>query len=229
MTLFGQRASRGMATMALIGGFVCSVSIAWGVAAPESANAQGATYNNANDTLSCSWTSGRATYSPGLSNTNILQGTVAVSGKLAGCNDAALPKVKITGLVTGTLSAGNWAMVLTAGGCEGWFGGPLTITWHSGPIAGYPGGLALTSSTFVPNGVAVAVVPGGGHNSFPHLEFGNYQCTPGPSVTGAFTGGNSGATSTANLPVSQSVHWISAHLDLASLTLNIGAGNLTLS
>lgn len=182
------------------------------------------TVDASNSTITCnSLNKASIKLKPALVNGGALPTTVSIKGSLAGCTTNAPGVTSITGSFKGTLTG-------TANDCVNLLGptantGTLTIKWKSTP------GLINASSTVTINaGSAV----GGAFAGLPPAAFGQFQLGNPPgaalSVSGSFTGGDGGATSTSTVVTTQSVGEI---LGLCGTTngvkaLNIGIGTLTL-
>jgi hypothetical protein len=197
--------------IALIGGFVVG-----------SAGVAGAQTNVANDSVTCLTSFGTASISPALINGGTATVTkVSVKGTLAGCTDNTNGTVQLAG---GTFS-GKFAG--TSNDCTALLGtspltGPLTIKWKTtktGPK------ITPTSTTVTVNTLTGGTfTPGGAFGSATYGTFvlGN------SGVTGAFTGGDNGATSSNIAATSQDITAILAGCAGTGVkTFNLGIGTTT--
>jgi hypothetical protein len=144
--------------------------------------------------------------------------TISIKGKLTGCTTNAPGVTSISGSIKGTLT-------VPTNDCTGIgaASGTLTFKWKASP-----GLLDSVSTVTVNMGSATPGLFVLGPASYGQLQLGN---PPGAalSVSGSFTGGDGGATSTGNLIFSQDSN---AFVELCSgagiKELNIGVGTITL-
>jgi hypothetical protein len=182
------------------------------------------TVDASNSTITCaSLTKAGIKLKPALVNGGLLPTTVSIKGALSGCTTNAPGVTSISGSFKGTLTGGT-------NSCAGLLGpttntGTIAIKWKA-----TPGLIDSTSTVQINSGAAV----GGLFAGLPPGAYGQFQLGSPPgaalSVTGSFTGGDGGATSTATVITTQDA------IALAGLcattngvkALNIGIGVLTL-
>ena len=160
---------------------------------------------------------------PALLNGGTLPGTVKIKGSLSGCTTNAPGVTSITGSFKGELTGGTNDCVNLLGPTANT--GTIEIKWKATPAL-----VNSASTVTVNNGSAV----GGLFLGLLPAAYGQFQLGNPPgaalSVAGSFTGGNGGATSTANIITTQDFGAITTLC--ASSTgvkaLNIGLGTISL-
>jgi hypothetical protein len=197
---------------ALISGFVVGST---GVARAQT--------NVGNDSVTCNTLFGTASISPALVNGGTATTTlVKIKGTLAGCTDNTNGTVQ---LASGSFS-GKFAG--TSNNCTALLGtspltGPLTIKWKTtktGPKI-TPTSTTVTVSTLTGGTFA----PGG---SFGAATYGTFSLG-NSGVSGAFTGGDNGATSSNIAATSQDIGAILAGCGSTGVkSFNLGIGTITL-
>jgi hypothetical protein len=191
-------------------------------------------YNNANDTVKCGTISkGVIKPKPVLNNTGVAPSVFSISGTLGGCTSPSNPNLVFPegkSKFKGTINA-------PTSNCAGLAGpststGTLTITWGATDSVSGAGMLNKTSTVTIPSNGSVgnfAVVAGDSHGTF---DLGQPGAPAALSVTGGFTGGNGGATSTATVITQESVTTILSFCALPApkglKQITIGVGGLTL-
>lgn len=185
------------------------------------ANAAG-TIDASNSTITCS-TFTKAVFKPkpNLVVGGALPATISIKGKLSGCATNAPGVTSISGSLSGTLTLPNNDCSSLNGPVAGT--GTLTLKWKASP------GLVDSVSTVTVNlNSAVGGLFNLGPANFGQIQLGN---PPGAAlaVSGAFTGGDGGATSTASLIFSQDVNEFTLLCSSGGIkALNIGVGTITL-
>ncbi len=182
------------------------------------------TVDASNSTITCSsLTKAVIGLKPSLVTGGTLPTTVTIKGGLSGCTTNAPGVTSISGSFKGTLTGGT-------NSCAGLVGpttntGTITVKWKA-----TPGLINATSTIQINSGSAV----GGLFTGLVPAVYGQFQLGNPPgaalSVSGSFTGGDGGATSTATIITTQDVGAIGALCGSTTgvKALNIGIGTLTL-
>jgi hypothetical protein len=189
-------------------------------------------YDNSNDTVTCGTiTKGVIKPKPVLTSTGpFVTSVFSVSGTLGGCTSPSHPALVFPegkSKFKGTINAPTNSCAALNGSTTA--SGTITVSWNATDGVGGPGLLLKTSTITLPANSTTggaALVAGDLHGSF---DFG----TPTPlAVSGAFTGGDGGATSTGTVITQESVTTI---LNFCGLTppkglkqINLGVGSLKL-
>ena len=181
------------------------------------------TVDASNSTITCNTlTKAVIQPKPTLVTGGALPATVKIKGALSGCTTNAPGVTSITGTFSGTLTGGVNDCASLVGPTTNT--GTITIKWKASPALITP-----VSTVTINSGSAVGGLHALGSASYGQFQLGN---PPGAalSVTGSFTGGDGGATSTATVVTTQDVGEI---LTLCGTpkgvkVLNIGIGTITL-
>jgi hypothetical protein len=206
-----------------------------------------------NDTITCNTVIGSVKLQPAFSFTPNATETLQVKGTLDGCTDTSNSAVKILpSKFKGVLTTSNASCLSLATTVAG--SGTLTVSWKSNSLVcsggtnvgqacsvatemtdcpGTGGGqcakaaLSQKSSTIsitslTPN---AGLMPGG---SFGSADYGVFELGV-QSVTGAFTGGDSGATTTSSLATGNDVTSLANSCAAGTLKLiTLGIGTITI-
>ncbi len=194
-------------------------------------------YDNSNDTVTCGTIlKGAIKPKPVLTLTGAVPSVFAISGTLSGCSSPSNPNLVFPegkSKFKGTINAPNNNCLSLAGSSTAT--GTLTITWGATDSVSGAGMLNKSSVVTIPSMGSTGnfvVVAGDQHGSF---DLGTPVAL---SVTGGFTGGNGGATSTASVITTESVVSILRACDTTAAPpaipgkgvkqITIGVGGLTL-
>ena len=200
-----------------------SIALVGALAAPAGA---ATTVDVSNDTITCNSVVGTIKFSPALQSGGTSAGTVAVKTSSGGCTTGSASTTILNGASAGTLTSAT-------NDCAGLLGlstatsGNLVVKYKT--ATGSPK-ITPAASTFhitQSNGTTYSSDTWGA--SYGEFQIGGVFGTSNPSVTGAFTGGNSGHTSTIDATTGQS----DGELALACLLggikgLSFGIGGITL-
>jgi hypothetical protein len=182
-----------------------------------------------NDSITCSTVVGATvSISPPLSFAGAAnRATIRVKGKLAGCVDTTNPSVLIaSGSFSGTLTG-------ETNNCSALSGtqpvhGTIVYSWKADPTTP----LLQTSSVQTVNGITGQLFhPSPSDPAFAGAAYGSFALGTA-SVTGAFTGGDGGVTSTSIAVTSEDIglfNTLCAPPAAGIKTLHIGIAKLTLS
>jgi len=159
---------------------------------------------------------------------------ITIMGKLDGCTISGAPSPvtirpsTFSGKLEGTSNDTNSVLNLNT------VTGTLKINWRSDPATP----IMQTSSILTPNATCnVGFVPGGAFGATEYVFFhigtrtdcDSFGAQPAPSVTGAFGGGDGGATSTLDIAASQDGFAVSESPNAGGVKgLNLGLGILAL-
>lgn len=205
---------------------VFALSAAFGLCGLGSTALAQTPFANENSTVNCQTvTKGALKFAPALITGGSSLETIKVSGTLGGCGIPGHPEVvfpegksKFKGVLT---SPTNDCMALNGASATA---GSLTFTW--GVAA--PGVTQKTSTVNITGAFgSSAIINGGLYGQF---NLGPPNAPP-VTVTGGFTGGDAGATSTAAVVTQQSAITLGTFCTPPALgikAINIGVANITL-
>ena len=175
-----------------------------------------------NATVSCSTVTGEARFSPQLRTGGTTQGIDKVHFDLAlsGCSSPALPPpITISGKLTGSLVANNGTSCASNLQTSGFDAvGSLSVRWK------VHGARVDTSSTFTPQRLALSKVRHKHKVATQSAKVGA-RGKPHPSVTGDFTGGDSGRAASVTVTWDQAAETCATGIK----TLPIVGGTLRFS
>jgi hypothetical protein len=215
----------------LVGGLAVTALVGSATAATVFASSP-APIDASNDHVTCTEFFGAFKFNPPLGGPAAPSMTASVKGTIDGCTDADNANVKLAASkISGTITYGSNSALALAGVAN--VTGSLTVSWKTASGAAKLTGASSTINFSQINSGTAS--PGGNftdtYGLFQLGHDGAHGNTATPSVTGAFTGGNAGATTSFDALSSQSVTAILGPSGLGSgkgiKVANIGIGQIT--